>query len=634
MCGIVGYIDFSKNSNLDQLEKMVSSLEHRGPDASSFRKWDNVNYSVGLGHTRLSIIDLRSEANQPMVRDDLSLAIVFNGEIYNFKEIKRELICNNYSFKTNSDTEVLLVAFHLWGKDCLSRLNGMFAFTIYDSKSNELFIARDRVGVKPLYYYQTNDLFLFSSELKSFYHHPRFRKIIDNSSVASFLKLGFIPAPHTIFNDCYKLDAGSYLTINLRNKNIRKAKYWDVTNFFSQEKSCKSEKEILEDIEELLVSSFKFRLIADVPVGVFLSGGYDSSTVAAIIQANSKEKINTYSIGFGEEKFNEAPFAKAIANHIGSNHSELYCSVDDAKSLIELIPKIYDEPFGDSSAIPTLLVSKFASEKVKVVLSGDGGDEIFCGYGKYFEKIHQFNKIANLKGFEKQFYNILSGTLIKSGIIDYIPELYANKIIKTQKVLNEINYIERYRHRIEPSHINEFDLKKLLRSCLTNQKTAYDKMNSHSQSASIIDILMSIDFQTNLVDDLLVKVDRASMAFGLEVREPLLDYRLIEYLAKVPSDLKISNNIPKYLLRKITHKYIPQELLDRPKMGFAIPKEIWLRKDLANFTKEVILDTASSDILNKNEIEKTLRKYYQNDNSDSEKIWNLLMFQMWWKEWM
>lgn len=634
MCGIVGYIDFSKNTNLDHLEKMVSTLGHRGPDASSFRKWDNVNYTVGLGHTRLSIIDLSSEANQPMVRDDLSLAIVFNGEIYNFKEIKKELILNNYNFQTNSDTEVLLVAFHLWGIDCLSRLNGMFAFTIYDSKKNQLFIARDRVGVKPLYYYQTNDLFLFSSELKAFHQHPRFSKFKDNNSVALFLKLGFIPAPHTIFKDCYKLDAGSYLTINLKNKDVRKTNYWDVTNFFSEEKSLLSEKEILEDIEELLVSSFLLRMIADVPVGVFLSGGYDSSTVAAIIQANSEEKINTYSIGFGEEKFNEAPFAKAIANHIGSNHNELYCSVDDAKFLIELIPKIYDEPFGDSSAIPTLLVSKFASEQVKVVLSGDGGDEIFCGYGKYFERIDQFNKIANMQGFEKQFYNKLSGTLIKSGIIDCIPELYANKIIKSKKVLNETNYREKYRHRIEPNHINEIDLNKLLSSSITNQKTAYDKINSHSKSASIIDILMSIDFQTNLVDDLLVKVDRASMAFGLEVREPLLDYRLIEYLAKVPSDLKFSNNIPKYLLRKITHKYIPKELLDRPKMGFAIPKEIWLRKELSKFTKEVILDAASSDIFNKKELEKTVRKYYRQEDRDSEKIWNLLMFQMWWKEWM
>ena len=271
MCGIVGYIDFSRNTSLDQLEKMVSSLGHRGPDASSFRKWDNVNSTVGLGHTRLSIIDLSSEANQPLFRDDLSLAIVFNGEIYNFKEIKRELILNNYYFKTNSDTEVLLLAFHLWGKECLSRLNGMFAFTIYDTESNEIFIARDRVGVKPLYYYQTNDLFLFSSELKSFHHHPKFKKIIDNNSVASFLKLGFIPAPHTIFNNCYKLDAGSYLTINLKNKDIRKVKYWNVINFFSEEKSRQSEKGILEDIEELLVSSFKYRMIADVPVGVFLN---------------------------------------------------------------------------------------------------------------------------------------------------------------------------------------------------------------------------------------------------------------------------------------------------------------------------------------------------------------------------
>ena len=634
MCGIVGYIDFSKSTNLDHLEKMVTSIGHRGPDANSFRKWDNINYSIGLGHTRLSIIDLSSEANQPMVRDDLSLAIIFNGEIYNFKELKKELISYNYNFKTNSDTEVLLVAFHLWGIECLNRLNGMFAFTIYDIKSNEIFIARDRVGVKPLYFYQTNDLFLFSSELKAFHQHPRFTKSKDNNSVASFIKLGFIPAPHTIFKDCYKLDAGSYLTINLKTKDIRKVKYWDVTNYFSEEKSRLSEKEILEDIEELLVSSFKFRMIADVPVGVFLSGGYDSSTVAAIIQANSKEKINTYSIGFDEDKFNEAPYAKAIANHIGSNHNELYCSVDDARSLIELIPKIYDEPFGDSSAIPTLLVSKFASEQVKVVLSGDGGDEIFCGYGKYYEKILQFDKIAKMKGFEKQFYNRLSGTLIKSGIIDCIPELYANKIFKTKKVLNETNYREKYRYRIEPSHINEIELNKLLRNSFTDQKTAYGNINSHSKSASIIDILMSIDFQTNLVDDLLVKVDRASMAFGLEVREPLLDYRLIEYLAKVPSDLKFSNNIPKYLLRKITHKYIPKELLDRPKMGFAIPKEIWLRKELAKFTKEVILDTASSDIFNKKELEKTLRKYYRQDDSDSEKIWNLLMFQMWWKEWM
>jgi asparagine synthase (glutamine-hydrolysing) len=634
MCGITGFIDFKSNTTENDLSQMLSRLNHRGPDASGYKIWNHSKYSLGLGQTRLSIIDLSADSNQPMNRDDLGLNIVYNGEVYNFKEIRDELKSHGYMFKTKSDTEVLLVAYHFWGKECIKRLNGMFAFVIYDFINNQLFIVRDRVGVKPLYIYQTNDLFLFSSELRSFHSHPSFIKSVETNSVASFLKLGFVPSPQSIFRNCNKLEAGTYMKIDLNSREFYAHKYWDYTNLISECKVHTPLPTVLSDVEKLLISSVKYRMISDVPVGVFLSGGYDSSTVAALMQANSTKKIESFSIGFDQREFNEAPYAKAIASHLGLNHNELYCGIDESRILINLIPKVYDEPFGDSSAIPTLLVSKFAASRVKVVLSGDGGDEVFCGYGKYYQEFNNFDRIVNLKGIKFKLLKFLVNKISRPCLLEILPDLYANKLLKVQKVLSEKNHKSKYRYRIEPYNFKEFELNKLFKIFYDEQPNTYDKIPEHSDNASLVDILMSIDFQSNLVDDLLVKVDRAGMSYGLEVREPLLDYRLVEYLARIPSYIKITDITSKYLLKKVAHKYIPEGLINRPKMGFAIPKEKWLKQDLANFTKEVIMDTPSHDLFNRRELEKLLHKFYKKNNLDTEKIWNLLMFQMWWNEWM
>ncbi len=635
MCGIVGIISLNQKVSENALKSMTSAIRHRGPDAEGIKIWTTDNYSLGLGHVRLSIIDLSSNADQPMVSEELGLSISYNGEIYNFSEIKQELLGKGYQFRSNSDTEVILAAYHQWGQDCLLKFNGMFAFAIYDMRLGKLILCRDRAGVKPLYYYFKDNIFLFGSEIKAFHQHPQFKKELSNDAVAAFLKLGFIPSPNTIFNNCHKLDAGNILIYDLLKNSFELRKYWQINTFFNHPKNQGSEESILADIESLLVSSFKYRMVSDVPVGIFLSGGYDSSTVAAVLQANSSTPINTFSIGFNESSFNEAPYAKEIAKHIGSQHNEFYCSISDAKELVSMIPKIYDEPFGDSSAIPTLLLSKMASNKVKVVLSGDGGDELFCGYGKYYNNFPEFNKIAELNGAKKDILKNLIKFLIRSGVTDKLPDLLAHKILKAKNVLSAKSYTNKLRFKIEPYHVNDIELEKILKKSFSPLPSSYDNIDHLSTNCSSIDVLMAIDFQTNLIDDLLVKVDRASMAFGLEVREPLLDYRLIEYMAKLPSSVKFTNNVPKYLMRKITHKYIPERLMDRPKMGFAIPKEKWMREDLSSLVKEVILDSqAISSVFNKVQLEEYVDKFFRKRNLEAEKIWNLFMFQYWYNVWM
>lgn len=635
MCGIVGIISINQKVCESSLKNMTSAIRHRGPDAEGIKIWTSDNYSLGLGHVRLSIIDLSSNADQPMVNEELGLSISYNGEIYNFVEIKQELIEKGYLFRTNSDTEVILAAYHQWGQDCLLKFNGMFAFAIYDMRLGKLLLCRDRAGVKPLYYYFKDNIFLFASEIKAFHQNPHFKKELNNNSVAAFLKLGFIPSPNTIFNNCHKLDGGTILIYDLLNNSFELKRYWEINTFFNYSKNLNSEESILADIESLLVSSFKYRMVSDVPVGIFLSGGYDSSTVAAVLQANSTSPINTFSIGFNESSFNEAPYAKEIAKHIGAQHNEFYCSISDAKDLVSLIPKVYDEPFGDSSAIPTLLLSKMASNKVKVVLSGDGGDELFCGYGKYFNNFSEFNRIAKLQGVKKDIFQYLIKILTQSGVINHFPDLLAHKILKAKKVLSTESFSNKLRFKIEPYHVNDFELEKILKISFYPLSSAYDSINNLSSKCSSIDILMALDFQTNLIDDLLVKVDRASMAFGLEVREPLLDYRLIEYMAQIPSSVKFTNNVPKYLMRKITHKYIPERLMDRPKMGFAIPKEKWMREDLSSLVKEVILDSKSASLIfDKVQLEGYVDKFFRKQNLEAEKVWNLFMFQYWYNAWM
>ncbi|NQV74416.1 MAG: asparagine synthase (glutamine-hydrolyzing), partial [Bacteroidetes bacterium] len=389
MCGISGFVDFKKQLDKESLKGMVHSTTHRGPDDSGCEFYSNQAEHIGLGHNRLAIIDLTAAGHQPMHFDDLS--IVFNGEIYNFGEIKDELTKAGHSFKSHSDTEVILHAYKEWGNSCVDRFIGMFAFAIYDRGCSSIILFRDRAGVKPLYYYWNNDLFLFGSELKSFSKIGNFIKEIDFDAVNLFMDYGYVPAPFSIFKNCMKLYPGHILILDLSGKNYTISKYWDVADYYRLPKLKISYEEAKTKLESLLISAFNYRMISDVPVGVFLSGGFDSTAVAAILQKGRKEKIKTFTIGF-QEGNNEAPYAKDIASYLGTDHTEYYCSIREAQDILPLLPYYYDEPFADSSAIPTILVSRIAKKEVTVSLSADGGDEIFAGYIYY----RSFVKTADL----------------------------------------------------------------------------------------------------------------------------------------------------------------------------------------------------------------------------------------------
>lgn len=633
MCGIVGLI--SKRIRFDDLNNMLNTLAHRGPDAIGTYHWCLNNTFVGFGHARLSIIDLNSNADQPMVREDLQLAITYNGEIYNYKEIKSVLKKSGYTFNTESDTEVILAAYHRWGNTCVNQFIGMFAFAIYDLKRNSVVLFRDRSGVKPLYYYVSNKSIIFGSELKSFLCSTDFEMKINNDSLANYFKNGYVAAPNTIYENTFKLLAGHYLEIDLNSFELKLSKYWDVVSFYNMDEFLDSEEVIIDNVEKILQSAFNYRLISDVPVGVFLSGGYDSSAVAAILQSDSTERLNTFSIGFDEKEYNEAPYAKDIAKHLGTKHHELYCSQKAALELIEKLPDVYDEPFSDSSSIPTMLISKFTADNgIKVALSGDGGDEIFNGYSKYHSNLDSFIKMARIAGLGK--------LLLKAGInlfdtpttYKFLKDLDIHRIHKLKKILNSTSFNQTLRYKIEPTHFNEVEIQTLLLAPYRKYKSAFDRFDDVSIKKHPVDIMMAIDFQTVMNDDYLVKVDRASMRYGLEVREPFLDHRLIEYMARVPFDIKFKHNSPKYILKKIVHKYIPEELINRPKKGFAIPKNQWLKNEL----KELVIDTIfSSNVasnLSQKHTQSLVDKFYKGHSINEEKVWSLFIYQLWYNKWM
>ena len=631
MCGIAGFCDFSKKSSNDILKDMTDELHHRGPDDSGYSFYENEYAQIALGHRRLSILDLSSHGHQPMSFEYLD--IVFNGEIYNFKEIKKELLELGYSFYSNSDTEVILKSYYQWGIKAVDRFNGMFAITIYDKKENKLILIRDRVGVKPFYYYKKNNLILFSSELKSFHKYPNFEKIIDKNSLSLYLQFGYIPEPHSIFKNSYKLKAGHYIEIDLKSQKIEEIKYWDVVDFYNKPKIDISQEEAIVKTEELLKSSFEYRMVSDVPVGVFLSGGYDSSIVTAILQSGRSEKLNTFTIGFKEKGFDEAPYAKKVAKYLGTNHTEYYCTQKDALEIIPKLAEMYDEPFGDSSAIPTTLVSALARKSVTVSLSADGGDEIFAGYGKYTTTKQYFDKFNKISNSIKSLINFGMDNINPK----YIPIL--NKTYNFETRYNKINSILKSKNIIEAmKYTSEYFTKKerdkLLKHNIDIIKTNFDIEISDVNDE--INQMLAIDYKTYMLDDILTKVDRATMSVGLEGREPLLDYRIIEFVSQLPSKLKYNNGEKKWLLKQITHKYLPKELMDRPKQGFGVPLTEWFRNELKDYFM-IYLDEKRIEkegLFNSKEIIKLRDSYLSGNKENVQKLWFLLMFEMWYEKWM
>jgi asparagine synthase (glutamine-hydrolysing) len=634
MCGIAGFIDFRSDSSLETLKNCTDALSHRGPDGSGYEIIPDGEAQVALGHRRLSIIDLSTGGAQPMHYKDLS--IIFNGEIYNYAEIRKELQTLGHSFLSHSDTEVILHAYEQWGEEMLHRFIGMFAFAIYDKAKKELTCFRDRAGVKPFYYFWSDDLFLFGSELKAFHQHPRFKRSINLQAVYQFVQYGYIMAPLTIFEDTTKLLPGHYLKVNLRTKQVARYKYWDVNDAYHQRLDI-SEEDALSEAERLLRSSCNYRMVADVPVGVFLSGGYDSSAVTALLQKDRTEKIKTFTIGFYEEGYNESVHAREVAKYLGTDHTEYYCTTKEAQDIIPQIPQFCDEPFGDSSIIPTTLVSRLAREKVTVALSADAGDETFAGYPKHslalglLQKVQRVPKL--IRGGAGTMMNLLPEQVVKmvtkNGAAGMKKERLASILTSNSPTATHIMDV------LLSQNYSGSQMEKLMHEKLKAPISAFNE-DKALNGLDPLNKLLAIDYKTYLVDDILTKVDRATMSTSLEGREPLLDHRLIEFVAKLPPQYKLKGNIQKYLLKKIVHKYVPASLMERPKMGFSVPVYDWLRQELKFYDDRYMTEEkfAVHGIFNWAEVKRIRSEFFAGSKHYNTLYWHLLMFQLWFEEWM
>lgn len=624
MCRIVGYWD-QLGVNSDNSQNIICSMRDTmitgGPDDAGY--YLDSQHNLAFGHRRLSIIDLSQSGHQPMIDTDTQRVIIFNGEIYNFKEIQKELEQFGYIFRSTSDTEVILKAYDKWGIHCVNKFRGMWAFAIWDKLKEQLILCRDRVGVKPLYYYYCNGLFMFASELKAFYKYPKFQKNINLDALSLYFQYGYIPAPYSIFNNTKKLEPGCYLTIT-SNGQIQTSYYWNMEDYYIKGANEYAHwlKQGLartqDDLEQVLIDSFKLRLVSDVPVGIFLSGGIDSSLVTAILQKQVNYKLKTFTIGFQDKRFNEANYAKQVAEYIGTEHHELYCTPRDLTDLIDTMAYAYDEPFGDSSAIPTLLLSKFASKHVKVALSADGGDEQFFGYNAY-------SQYLSILKFKSLFASI--GQISKyNGLVSILNMLCReHRVQKILKILNTISLIDVY------SLLGQYFLDADVDKLLLNENHVVNHSITYNSTIDIKNQVMLKDIKTYLPDDILVKTDRASMAFGLESREPLLDNKILEYSAQLPFNYKYKNNCKKYILKNILYKYIPKALVNRPKTGFGVPIETWFKEDLKPLLLEYLNPNhiSKEKVLNSNYIEFLTNQYYNGNLTNFNKLWLIFSFEKW-----
>ena len=633
MCGISGFIDFNKKTDIAVLEKMNRIMAHRGPDGEGYGIYETDSARVGLGHRRLSIIDLTAGGSQPQTYG--SLHITFNGEIYNYAEIKKQLEEKGHSFKSHSDTEVILHAYAEWGSAALQQFIGMFAFVIYDEARQQLFACRDRAGVKPFFYYQKEGLFLFGSELKALMQHPAFEKQINTDAVAAFLQFGYVPTPHCIFNNAHKLKPGHFLQFDIPKQKLEATQYWNVYDAYNKPILDISLPEAIEETEKLLTSAFQYRMVSDVPVGVFLSGGYDSSCVTAILQKNNTEKIKTFTIGVPDAGMNEAPFAKEIAAHLGTDHTEYYCTEKEALEIVPQLPFFYDEPFADSSAIPTTLVSRIAREKVTVALSADAGDEIFAGYNRYNYVARYGDKIQKVPKFMRSGMAAIMKKIPASAVpVLNKKYLFHSRYEKLRSILADTGKKNIFLNLTQ--HHNLKEVSGMIKAGITPLATAFDSTALKSEHHNMLSYMMAIDYETYLLDDILQKVDRAGMSVSLEGREPFLDQRIIEWAAQLPLEYKYNKGSKKFILKQIVHKYIPAAMMDRPKMGFGIPIATWLQNDLKPFV-DMYFDEqfiAKQNIFNNDIIQNIKRSFYQGKTETAEKIWFILMFQMWYDKWM
>lgn len=630
ICGVI-FDDRYADSDLRHriLRAMRDTMAAGGPDdAGEFH-----DGNVSLGHRRLSIIDLSPMGHQPFVSTCGRYVLTFNGEMYNFREVRAELEGKGHGFRSESDTEVLLCALIEWGADCLALFRGMFAFALYDRRERSLLLARDRAGVKPLYYWIDGHMFAFASEPKAFHAIPAFERRVDEHARTLFFKYGYVPAPRSIFKGVYKLPPGHVLRVDVRNPAREHVEcYWDVRKSYAAPKRKGSYAQAVDELEQLLIESFNLRMVADVPVGMFLSGGVDSSTVLALLSRHSAGRIKTFTIGFEYDEFNEAPQAREVAGFFGADHHELILGERECRAIIPRLADIWDEPFGDSSQIPTLLVSEFARRNVKVSLSADGGDETFYGYPKYWLTEARHGVVRRLRWLLKPMRFLGDKGLQKLGQAAGIGGRLAKAVSVAAEAGRLADTLTIGEEVFSPS-----ELGRLFGGEVAGPRVDDEFGVGAWRIEDPVDEMLAVDYRTYLPDDILCKVDRATMAVGLEGREPILDHKIIEFAAGLPIGYKRDGTTTKRILREVLFRYAPRDLIERPKMGFGVPVERWMRTDpqlrdrLEWYLSPAMLTRAG--FRDPGSVRTLLRHYLDGGSRIFKKLWLLYSYQTWFERW-
>lgn len=621
MCGLCGLFNIGTHEPVRALllKAMADTIAHRGPDAEGFYTAG----PIGLAHRRLSIIDLEG-GQQPMASSDGSVVVVFNGEIYNFPELRRELEQKGYSFKSKSDTEVIIYLYQEVGERCFEQLRGMFAIAIWDARKRQVVLARDRVGKKPLFYYYDGKRCAFGSEMKTILEVPGISREVDLEALSDYFSLLYVPAPKSIFKHIRKIKPGHYAVVS--EQGFREVEYWDLTFAHVEERS---EQEWIEQLLSVYREAVRIRLMSDVPLGAFLSGGVDSSSVVALMSELMGESVITSSIGFKDKEFDELDYARLIAKQFKTRHHEQIVE-PDAAAILDRLVWHYDEPFADSSSIPTYYVSKVAREHVTVALSGDGGDEAFAGYRRYMMDVRE-NAIRGMipSVVRRAVFSPLAALYPKA---DWAPRVFRGKAtfesLAGSHIEGYFRSVSACRPEIKRALIHQ-DVQRELKEYNTLDlfRSYYDRAGTEDPLSRI----QYVDIKTYLPDDILVKVDRASMANSLEVRAPMLDHRLMELTTRMPSSLKLKGVIGKYILKKSLEKMLPNDVLYRKKMGFAVPLASWLRQDLKPMAESLLLDSRADAMLDKQGIERIWKEHQSGLRNRATELWTVLMFRMWQK---
>ena len=644
MCGLAGSWEPRGGRDGDALKRIARNMarlvEARGPDDAA--EWADPDAGIALGYRRLAIVDLSPRGRQPMVSADGALVIAYNGEIYNFPELRAELEAAGVSFRGESDTEVLLEACAAWGIDrALGRCIGMFAIALWDRASRRLHLARDRLGIKPLYWARTPRGLLFASQPKCFSAHPDWMPAVDRAAFAEYLRHGYVNAPRCIYREAFQVRPGHMLTFDARGE-VQEHCYWDaaaVARGGLERRARPDDEEAVEALDGLLRDAVARRMVADVPLGAFLSGGIDSSTVVALMQSQSNRPVRTFSIGFSEKRFDEAVHAGAVARYLGTDHTELYVEPDHAIDLIPALAERYDEPFGDSSQLPTLLVSELARRHVTVALSGDGGDELFAGYNRYAQAGTLRRLYAMSPGWaRKAAAGVL--TSLRPRTLDRLsvllparrrPRLLGDKL----HMLAEVMSLDRF-DEVYPRLVSHWSLDAEL---VPGEGPGAGRLEPAGLDAGLegeVERMQLMDLRSYLPGDILTKLDRASMAFSLEARVPLLDHRVVEHAWSLPADLKIRSGETKWILRRVLERYLPRTLFERPKMGFAVPIDRWLRGPLLDWAADLLdpRSLAEDDLFNVELVRQRWEEHQAGTRNWQYSLWIVLMAQAWRRRWM